>query len=54
MEGYTAMSDKERPIFKQEFTRLYGECERCEGPKIKKEIVKDIILLEEAVQLLSY
>lgn len=47
------MSDKERLIFKQELTRLYGECERCEDPKIKK-IVKDITLLKEAVQLLAY
>ncbi|WP_156154092.1 hypothetical protein [Domibacillus tundrae] len=47
------MSDKERLIFKQELTRLYGECERCENVKIKREIVKDITLLKKAIEILA-
>ncbi len=50
---HTAMSDKERLIFKQELTRLYGECERCENVKIKREIVKDITLLKKAIEILA-
>ena len=46
------MSDTERLIFRQELTRLYGECERCNDVRIKEEIIKDLALLKEAIESL--
>lgn len=44
--------DKDRFIFTRELTRLCGECERCENVRVKREIVKDIILLKQAIEIL--
>ncbi|MCP3763929.1 hypothetical protein NLX67_16290 [Domibacillus sp. A3M-37] len=50
---HIAMSDnKERLIFSQELTRLYGDCERCKDSRIKEEILKEINILKEAIELL--
>lgn len=41
-----------RCIFKQELTLLYMDYARCHDDAIKKEIAKDIELLQKAIALI--
>jgi hypothetical protein len=51
-KGIAMSDDKERFIFSQELTRLYGDYERCKDIRVKEEIFKDIKILKEAIELL--
>lgn len=46
--------DKDRLIFMKELNRLSSEYDRCSDVRIKAEIIKDLSLLKEAIELLSF
>ena len=45
--------DIEQIIFRQELTHLHGDYELCKDANVKKRILEDIELLNEAIELLS-